>query len=136
MRRRFRRFCAGESEFQNASRPIDAAEQAAREAHGVAHGVFPVAIDGITIAVNPQNTWAQCLSVDQLRALWETESAIHSWRNSEVGGWDPMSSSKQPKANSKTRNTAKRRQIQLASDPSAFAGPLAFGRCHPSAFGL
>lgn len=77
----FRRFCAGESDFQNASRPIDAAEQAACEANGVAYEVFPVAIDGITIAVNPQNTWAQCLTVDQLRTLWEPESAVHSWRD-------------------------------------------------------
>jgi phosphate transport system substrate-binding protein len=77
----FRRFCAGESDLQNASRPINADEQAACEANGVAYERFPVAIDGVTVTVNPQNTWAQCLTVDQLRALWAPESAVRSWRD-------------------------------------------------------
>jgi phosphate transport system substrate-binding protein len=77
----FRRFCAGESDLQNASRPINADEEAACQASGVAYDVFPVAIDGITVTVNPQNTWAQCLTVDQLRALWAPESAVRSWRD-------------------------------------------------------
>jgi ABC-type phosphate transport system substrate-binding protein len=37
--------------------------------YGVAYGVFPLGFDGITIAVNLQNTWVTCLTVDQLRAL-------------------------------------------------------------------
>jgi len=77
----FRRFCAGESDLQNASRPINADEQAACAANGVAYERFPVAIDGITIAVNPQNTWAACLTTDQLRALWEPDSKVFVWRD-------------------------------------------------------
>lgn len=77
----FRRFCAGESDLQNASRPITAEEEAACQANGVAYEVFPVAIDGITIAVNPQNTWVQCLTIAQLRALWEPNSAVTTWKD-------------------------------------------------------
>lgn len=77
----FRRVCAGESDLQNASRPINAEEEAACAANGIAYEVFPVAIDGITVTVNPQNTWAQCLTVDQLRALWQPASAVRSWRD-------------------------------------------------------
>lgn len=77
----FRRFCAGESDLQNASRPINAAEVAACQANGIEYVSFPVAIDGITITVNPQNTWANCLTIDQLRALWQPESAVHTWHD-------------------------------------------------------
>jgi phosphate transport system substrate-binding protein len=77
----FRRFCAGETDLQNASRPINAEEQAACAASGVKFDVFPVAIDGISITVNPQNTWAACLTVEQLRALWQPEPKVHTWRD-------------------------------------------------------
>ncbi len=77
----FRRFCAGESDLQNASRPINADEQAECEKNGVAYEVFPVAIDGITVTVNLQNTWVQCLTTAQLLALWEPDSKVRSWRD-------------------------------------------------------
>lgn len=76
----FRRFCAGESDLQDASRPITAEEQAACKAAGVEYAVFPLGFDGITITVNPANTWVDCLSVEQLRALWEPENPEQSWK--------------------------------------------------------
>jgi phosphate transport system substrate-binding protein len=76
----FRRFCAAESDLQNASRPITAEEHAACEAAGVEYEVFPLGFDGITVVVNPTNTWVNCLSVEQLRAIWEPESPEHSWK--------------------------------------------------------
>jgi phosphate transport system substrate-binding protein len=76
----FRRFCAGESDIQDASRPITNEERAACEASGVTFEDFAVASDGITVSVNPENTWLQCLTVDQLRAIWEPGHPEYTWK--------------------------------------------------------
>ena len=76
----FRRFCAGESDLQNASRPINDDEIAACAAAGVEYEVFPLGFDGITVTVNPKNTWAHCLTVAQLKALWEPDGTVHTWK--------------------------------------------------------
>jgi phosphate transport system substrate-binding protein len=75
----FRRFCTGASDVQDASRPITPAEEASCQAAGVQYAVFPVAYDGITVTVNPANTWVDCLTVEQLRAIWEPEQPESSW---------------------------------------------------------
>lgn len=76
----FRRFCDGGSDVQNASRPIDAEEAAACTASGVAYHEFEIGYDGVTIVVNPGNDWASCLSVEQLKRLWEPDSPVRTWR--------------------------------------------------------
>lgn len=76
----FRRFCAGESDIQNASRPITEEERAACEAAGVDYEAFTVGFDGITVVVHPTNTWAQCLIVEQLHAIWEPGNPEFSWQ--------------------------------------------------------
>lgn len=75
----FERFCAGESDLQNASRPIEADEIAACDAAGIAYHAFEIAFDGITIVVNPENTFIDCLTVEQLRQLWEPDSQVQRW---------------------------------------------------------
>ncbi len=75
----FRRFCAGASDVQDASRPITPDEEAVCQAAGVQYAVFPLAYDGITITVNPANTWVDCLTVEQLRAIWEPEHPERTW---------------------------------------------------------
>jgi phosphate transport system substrate-binding protein len=77
----FRRFCADQSDLQDASREITAEEAAACQDSGVRYEVFSLAYDGITIAVNPKNTWAHCLTVEQLRALWAPDSTVKTWRD-------------------------------------------------------
>ncbi|MBA2595668.1 MAG: PstS family phosphate ABC transporter substrate-binding protein [Chloroflexia bacterium] len=77
----FRRFCVGESDLQNASREITDEERAACAASGVTYEVFPLGFDGVTVAVHPSNTWAQCLSVEQLRAIWEPERPEGVWKD-------------------------------------------------------
>src|SRR4051812_18866555 len=79
--RGFRRFCAGDSDLQDASRPITPDEETTCATNGVKYDVFPLGFDGITITVNPQNTWVPCLTVDQLRALWQPDSTIHTWKD-------------------------------------------------------
>lgn len=77
----FRKFCAGETDISDASRPISTAEiQACREA-GVRFIELPVAFDALTVVVNPQNTWAQSLTTSDLKKMWEpaAEGKIKTW---------------------------------------------------------
>lgn len=77
----FRRFCAGETDAQGASRPISAQEAAACAAAGVTYHGFEIAYDGITVVVNPANTFVQCLTVEQLRRLWMPGDPARTWRD-------------------------------------------------------
>jgi phosphate transport system substrate-binding protein len=77
----FKRFCAGETDVQNASRPIrDEEVQACAEA-GVEYYEFQVAFDGLSIVVNPANDFVECLTVDQLKRLWEPNSTVQTWQD-------------------------------------------------------
>jgi phosphate transport system substrate-binding protein len=75
----FERFCRGETDLSNASRPIDEEEQAICEQQGIEFVEFQVANDALTVVVNPENDWATCLTVDQLNAVWEPGSKINNW---------------------------------------------------------
>lgn len=65
-----KKFCAGEIDIANASRPIKDEEIAACEKAGVQFVEVPVALDGVAVVVNPENDFAQCLSVDELKKMW------------------------------------------------------------------
>ncbi len=75
----FERFCAGETDLSNASRSIDEDEQALCEEAGVEYVEFRVVTDALTNVVNTENDWATCLTVDQLKAIWEPGSKVASW---------------------------------------------------------
>ncbi|HUE96509.1 MAG TPA: PstS family phosphate ABC transporter substrate-binding protein [Longimicrobiaceae bacterium] len=75
----FRRFCSGETDLSNASRPISEDEIAACEAAGVRYRQFEVALDGLAIVVHPSNQFVECLTVEELRRIWEPGSTIRSW---------------------------------------------------------
>ena len=75
----FKRFCDGETDVQNASRAIKDEEAANCAAKGVDWYEFEVAYDGITIVTNKENTWATCLTVDQLKQLWQKENPAMTW---------------------------------------------------------
>jgi phosphate transport system substrate-binding protein len=78
----FERFCAGETDISNASRPIKDDEEApVCEENGVAYTELHVANDALTVVVNPENDWATCLTVDQLKTIWEprAEGKVTSW---------------------------------------------------------
>ena len=75
----FKRFCAAETDVQNASRAIKPDEATACAANGVDYYVFEVAYDGITVVTNPQNTWLTCLNVPALKQLWEKGSSVKNW---------------------------------------------------------
>jgi phosphate transport system substrate-binding protein len=77
----FERFCAGETDLSNASRPIEAEEKQACEKKHVAYRELQVANDGISVVVNPDNDWAQCLTVDQLKRIWGPGSKVKTWKD-------------------------------------------------------
>ena len=77
----FKKFCAGETDISNASRQIKDEEAALCEGAGIEFIEVPIAYDGITVVVNPDNDWAQCLTIDQLNAMWSpnSEGTVTSW---------------------------------------------------------
>jgi phosphate transport system substrate-binding protein len=77
----FKRFCAGETDISDASRPIKETEVAACEEAGVEFTEFPIAWDGLSVIVNPENDFATCLTVDELRRIWEPGSEVTTWRD-------------------------------------------------------
>lgn len=90
----FKKFCAGETYISNASRPIKQSEIEACAANGIRYVELPVAFDALTVAVNPQNTWASSLTVEDLKKIWEAaaEGKINSWDDVRPG-WpaEPLS---------------------------------------------
>jgi phosphate transport system substrate-binding protein len=75
----FERFCNGETDIQDASRPIKDEEAAACAENGVDFYVFEVAYDGIAIVVNPENDFVSCLTVDQLKLMWQPVDPATNW---------------------------------------------------------
>jgi phosphate transport system substrate-binding protein len=67
----FEKFCRGEIEIQNASRPITPRERTACEQSSVNFIEVPVAYDAVTIIVHPTNDWASCMTMPELKRLWE-----------------------------------------------------------------
>jgi len=78
----FRKFCRGETAISNASRPISRQEMATCKAAGIDYIELPVAYDALSIAVNPANTMLECISVAELRRLWQpgAQGTITRWR--------------------------------------------------------
>ncbi|HYZ89090.1 MAG TPA: PstS family phosphate ABC transporter substrate-binding protein [Myxococcales bacterium] len=75
----FQRFCNGEIDLADASRAIKAAEIQACQKNNIKWVAFTIANDGITLVVNKQNTWANCLTVAQLKRIWEPGSKVDNW---------------------------------------------------------
>ncbi|NJD18551.1 MAG: PstS family phosphate ABC transporter substrate-binding protein [Gemmatimonadetes bacterium] len=77
----FKRFCAGETDLSNASRPIKDSERELRAAAGIEFTELPVAWDGLSVITNPAIEFVQCLTVDELRKIWEPNSKVKTWRD-------------------------------------------------------
>ncbi len=70
----FKKFCRGETDITNASRPILAREMEECRRNGIQYIELPIAYDGLAVVVNPRNNWATCMTVEQLREIWKPES--------------------------------------------------------------
>jgi phosphate transport system substrate-binding protein len=77
----FERFCAGETDLSNASRAIEDEEEQACAKKRILYREIQVANDGISVIVNPDNDWADCLTVDQLKRIWAPGSKVKSWKD-------------------------------------------------------
>ena len=77
----FEKFCRGETEVNNASRPIQQEEMTACREAGVAYIELPVAFDALTVVVNPANDWLDSLTTEELAKIWspEAEGKITNW---------------------------------------------------------
>ncbi|MEW6352707.1 MAG: PstS family phosphate ABC transporter substrate-binding protein [Pseudomonadota bacterium] len=93
----FKKFCRGETDIQDASRPISTSEmEACKKAgfdgttmvvgdrigpNGVEYIELPVAYDALTVVINPQNTWAETMTVEELKKIWspEAQGKITKW---------------------------------------------------------
>jgi phosphate transport system substrate-binding protein len=77
----FERFCRGETDLTNASRQVKDEERQVCERNRIRFFELQVANDGIAVVVNPKNDWAKCLTVDQLKRIWEPGSKVKTWRD-------------------------------------------------------
>lgn len=77
----FKKFAAGEIDVANASRKIKAEEAKKAEANKIEYIEIPVANDGISVVVNPNNKFVKSLTLAQLKALWEPGSKVKTWKD-------------------------------------------------------
>jgi len=77
----FKKFCRGETDFSNASRPITAKEMEDCKAAGVEYIEMPVAYDALTVVINPKNTFLKQVTVDELKKMWEpaAQGKVMKW---------------------------------------------------------
>jgi len=84
----FKKFCAGETAITGASRPIKASEVEACGVEKIDYIELPVAYDGLAVVVNPENTWVDAMTVEELKKLWGPEAQRRVTRWSDVRqGW-------------------------------------------------
>lgn len=81
----FKKFTAGEVDINNASRTIKEEEKAKALEHQIEYVEIPVAFDGITIVVNPKNTWAKDMTKEELHKIWAAESTVKTWDQVRAG---------------------------------------------------
>ncbi len=77
----FKKFCRGETDVQNASRPISTEEMANCKKAGVKYFELPIAYDAMVVAVSPKNTWAKDITIEELKKIWEpsAQGKIMKW---------------------------------------------------------
>ena len=77
----FSKFLRGETDINDASRPITPEERDAADEQGIAFIEVPVGYDGIAVVAHPGVDWIQCLTVDELRRIWQPNSDVDTWRD-------------------------------------------------------
>ena len=77
----FKKFCRGETDIQDASRPILKQEMDACKGAGVEYIELPIAFDALTVIVNPKNNWSPSMTVAELKKIWEpsAQGKITNW---------------------------------------------------------
>jgi phosphate transport system substrate-binding protein len=75
----FTKFAAGETDINDASRPIKAKEKEDCEKNKIEPIELKIAIDGLTVVVNQENDWCDHMTVEQLQKIWEPNSTVKKW---------------------------------------------------------
>jgi len=77
----FKKFCRGETDISDASRPISKKEMDACKEAGIKYIELPVAFDALTVVVNKNNTWLKSITVDELKKMWEpaAQGKVMKW---------------------------------------------------------
>jgi len=77
----FKKFCRGDTDISDASRPIKKSERERCAKNGIAFIELPVALDALAVVVNPGNTWVDHLTVAELKTIWEpaAQGKIDNW---------------------------------------------------------
>lgn len=78
----FKKFCRGETDISDASRPIKDSEKKLCAENGIEYIELPAALDALTVVINPKNTWVDHLTVEELKTAWspEAQGKITSWK--------------------------------------------------------
>ena len=75
----FKRFTVGETDISNASRPIKDSEAEQAQANNIEYIELTVALDGLAVMVSKENTFVDCLTVEELNMIWEPGSEVNNW---------------------------------------------------------
>ena len=83
----FKKFCSGEIHISDASRPIKQSEVDLCAENGTEYIELPVAIDGLSVIVNPSNDFVECMTVDEMHTMWapEAEGQVTKWSQVRAG---------------------------------------------------
>jgi phosphate transport system substrate-binding protein len=77
----FKKFCAGETDASNASRPIKAEEAELCAAAGIEFIELKMALDALAVVVSKENDFVDCLTTDELKSIWDLGSVVETWRD-------------------------------------------------------
>lgn len=82
----FKKFCRGETDVTGASRPIRGEEIELCKTEKIEYIELPVAMDGLAVIVHPDNTWAKCMTVAELKTMWEVKAQgkINNWKQANA----------------------------------------------------
>ena len=83
----FEKFCNGETDISDASRPIKSSEIEKCQQNDIQFIEIPVAFDGLTVVKHPENDWAECITVQELETIWKPEA------QGEITNWNQVRSS-------------------------------------------
>ena len=75
----FKRFTVGETDISNASRPIKDSEAEQAQANNIEYLELTVALDGLAVMVSKENTFVDCLTVEELNMIWKPGSEVNNW---------------------------------------------------------
>jgi phosphate transport system substrate-binding protein len=75
----FKKFVVNEIDIADASRPIKDAEAETAKGNGIDFVELTVAYDGLSVLVNPENTWVESMTVEELNMMWKADSTVKMW---------------------------------------------------------